>query len=112
MSKWAASVQRWQDLHPRGARLGPSGPTTGPHHSNYSLNLKATPSTHYKVPQPQKIGPIRLWIKRNPRTFVYVSVTTSLLIFFSRPLYDIFIREPKQGPRPAKRRMGMSLSEI
>lgn len=33
------------------------------------------------------------WIARNPRLFVISSVTASVLIFFSKPLYDVFYGE-------------------
>lgn len=35
----------------------------------------------------------RNWIHRNPYIFSTVFTTTCLLIFFSRPIYDIFIRD-------------------
>lgn len=34
----------------------------------------------------------RSWIQRNPRVFSAVTITTSLLILFSKPIYDAFIR--------------------
>ncbi|XP_013118164.1 uncharacterized protein LOC106095469 [Stomoxys calcitrans] len=34
--------------------------------------------------------PKRNWIQRNPRAFQLTFITTSLLVLFSRPLYDIF----------------------
>ncbi|XP_073844602.1 uncharacterized protein [Musca autumnalis] len=34
--------------------------------------------------------PKRNWIQRNPRAFQLTFITGSLLILFSRPLYDIF----------------------
>lgn len=34
----------------------------------------------------------RSWPQRNPRTFVIGSLTLSMLILFSRPIYDSFIR--------------------
>lgn len=43
----------------------------------------------------------RNWIQRNPRLFQSVAITTSLLILFSRPLYDAFIREDVQ-PAPQR----------
>nr|XP_032289193.1 uncharacterized protein LOC116649980 [Drosophila virilis] len=38
--------------------------------------------------------PKRSWIKRNPQLFQITFITTSLLIFFSKPLYDAFIADP------------------
>ncbi|XP_037813963.1 uncharacterized protein LOC119605092 [Lucilia sericata] len=37
--------------------------------------------------------PKRNWIQRNPRLFQITFITTSLLVLFSRPLYDAFIEE-------------------
>lgn len=51
--------------------------------------------------------PKRNWIQRNPRAFQLIFITTSLLTFFSKPLYDAFIADtvPADGPRvPAHRR--------
>ncbi|XP_055904229.1 uncharacterized protein LOC129940031 [Eupeodes corollae] len=50
--------------------------------------------------------PKRNWIQRNPRTFQIVFLTTSLLTFFSKPIYDAFFADPLPGgPRvPAHRR--------
>lgn len=36
--------------------------------------------------------PKRSWIQRNPRAFSIIFITTSMLVFFSRPIYDAFIR--------------------
>ena len=48
-------------------------------------------------PQPpfqrQKVLKDRSWIYRHPRVFIGVCTTSCLLILFSRPLYDAFIRE-------------------
>lgn len=38
--------------------------------------------------------PKRSWIQRNPRLFQITFITTSLLVFFSKPLYDAFIADP------------------
>ncbi|XP_037886697.1 uncharacterized protein LOC119635767 [Glossina fuscipes] len=43
--------------------------------------------------------PKRNWIQRNPRLFQIGFITTSMLILFSKPLYDIFIAEPIQEPK-------------
>lgn len=50
--------------------------------------------------------PKRNWIHRNPRAFQLIFITTSMLAFFSKPLYDAFIADPlPEGPRvPAHRR--------
>lgn len=37
--------------------------------------------------------PKRNWIQRNPRVFQVTFITTSLLVLFSRPLYDAFFEE-------------------
>ncbi|XP_065367441.1 uncharacterized protein LOC135960144 [Calliphora vicina] len=34
--------------------------------------------------------PKRNWVQRNPRIFQITFITTSLLVLFSRPLYDAF----------------------
>lgn len=35
----------------------------------------------------------RSWIQRNPRLFSSLTITTAMLILFSRPIYDAFIRD-------------------
>lgn len=50
--------------------------------------------------------PKRSWIQRNPRTFSITFITTSLLVFFSKPLYDAFIADqlpPPEGYSPRHR---------
>ncbi|TMW52241.1 hypothetical protein DOY81_002708 [Sarcophaga bullata] len=37
--------------------------------------------------------PKRNWIQKNPRLFQLTFITTSLLVLFSRPLYDAFFEE-------------------
>ncbi|KAH8401718.1 hypothetical protein KR009_007493 [Drosophila setifemur] len=37
--------------------------------------------------------PKRNWIQRNPRLFQISFLTGSLLVFFSKPLYDCFIAD-------------------
>lgn len=37
--------------------------------------------------------PKRSWVHRNPKLFQISFITASLLIFFSKPLYDAFIVE-------------------
>ncbi|XP_017960185.1 uncharacterized protein LOC108653842 [Drosophila navojoa] len=50
--------------------------------------------------------PKRSWIKRNPRLFQITFLTSSLIIFFSKPLYDAFIADPlpSKGIIPAHKR--------
>ncbi|XP_017465737.1 PREDICTED: uncharacterized protein LOC108358770 [Rhagoletis zephyria] len=43
--------------------------------------------------------PKRSWIQRNPRLFQITFITTSLLVLFSKPLYDAFIADPIPLPR-------------
>lgn len=43
--------------------------------------------------------PKRSWIQRNPKLFQVTFVTASLLVFFSKPLYDIFIAERLPHPK-------------
>lgn len=50
-------------------------------------------------------GVRRNWIGRNPRIFSTIFITTSLLMFFSRPIYDAFIRDdlvPSPDGRPKR----------
>lgn len=85
---------------PSSVQPGLTGPS-GPHQKTYSLNLKAgAPPSSYKVPKPKKIGPIQLWARRNPYKFHFLAVTLGVSILFSRPIYDIFIKGPIEGPRP------------
>lgn len=44
--------------------------------------------------------PKRSWIQRNPRVFQITFLTTSLLIFFSKPIYDAFIADPLPAISP------------
>lgn len=46
----------------------------------------------YRPPQSYKV-PKRTWLQRYPRLTVNILTGTCLLIFFSRPLYDCFIRD-------------------
>ncbi|XP_037916244.1 uncharacterized protein LOC119654774 [Hermetia illucens] len=46
--------------------------------------------------------PKRDWIHRNPRAFIITFTTVSLLVFFSKPIYDCFLADPlppSQKPR-------------
>lgn len=47
------------------------------------------------LPPPQRdFKPVkRNWMNRNPRLFASIFITTSMLILFSRPIYDAFIRD-------------------
>ncbi|KAK3877630.1 hypothetical protein Pcinc_017665 [Petrolisthes cinctipes] len=65
----------------------------------YANQSQPTPAS-YQVKKPQKIGRVKLWIRRNPNKFQALAITTGLGLFFSKPIYDIFIAEPKVGPRP------------
>ncbi|KRF97479.1 uncharacterized protein Dwil_GK27303 [Drosophila willistoni] len=49
--------------------------------------------------------PKRSWIQRNPRLFQITALTTSLLIFFSKPIYDIFIADPLPLPPAGETRV-------
>lgn len=51
------------------------------------------------------IIPKRNIMLRYPRTFIHTTTVVALLIFFSRPLYDIFFRTDfLPAPPPEKRR--------
>lgn len=59
--------------------------------------LEQQQQQHQQEPQARKrtaVLPKRNWIQRNPRLFQITFITTSLLIFFSKPLYDAFIADP------------------
>jgi hypothetical protein len=47
--------------------------------------------------------PRRTWLQRNPRLFVIVFTSTMLLSFFSKPIYDGFIRDDVVAPPPANK---------
>ncbi|XP_030373072.1 uncharacterized protein LOC115623032 [Scaptodrosophila lebanonensis] len=49
------------------------------------------------------ILPKRSWIQRNPRLFQIAILTTSMLIFFSKPLFDAFIADPLPLPPKGER---------
>lgn len=49
------------------------------------------------------IIPKRNFLQKYPKTVVYVGTITGLLIFFSRPLYDAFIRDDITPIEPSKR---------
>lgn len=60
------------------------------------------PSAHIaqQFPQPKNtqrrktaIIPKRSWVYRYPKTFQFTAITASLLVLFSKPLYDAFIAE-------------------
>ncbi|XP_055382253.1 uncharacterized protein LOC129612590 [Condylostylus longicornis] len=42
--------------------------------------------------------PKRSWVQRNPRLFSIIFITTSLLTFFSKPIYDSFIVQQLPPP--------------
>jgi len=42
--------------------------------------------------------PKRNWVQRNPRLFSITFITTSLLIFFSKPIYDCFFADDLPAP--------------
>lgn len=50
------------------------------------------------------IIPRRPFSQRYPLTTIWVSTVAGLLVFFSRPLYDAFIREPEIHDIPADKR--------
>lgn len=47
--------------------------------------------------------PRRGFIQRHPKLVIYSATTIGLLIFFSRPIYDIF-RKPVGPPLPPEKR--------
>ncbi|XP_069978194.1 cx9C motif-containing protein 4 isoform X1 [Penaeus vannamei] len=59
--------------------------------------------THVPSDKPE-VSRLRRWIYRNPRRFQIIGLSLGLTIFFSRPLYDIFLREHIEGPLPVKQK--------
>lgn len=53
----------------------------------------STTGFSYKYQKPSYQIPRKDWVHRNPRLFQIVAITTCLSIFFSRQIYDIFIRK-------------------
>lgn len=45
------------------------------------------------------VTPRRSWLQNNPRLFQISFITGCMLIFFSRPIYDAFIRDDLPPPR-------------
>lgn len=63
-----------------------------------NIEYKYTPPRRsYKIPK-------QSWVQRNPRLFAYLLGGTSLLIFFSRPLYDAFLRPESEFAQPDPKR--------
>lgn len=50
------------------------------------------------------LKPKRSLILRYPRAFQFIIITTGLLTFFSRPIYDAFIRTDLKPPPSGKPR--------
>lgn len=46
----------------------------------------------YKYQKPSYQLPKNTWINKNPRLFSILFITGSLSVFFSRQIYDIFLR--------------------
>ncbi|XP_063611830.1 uncharacterized protein LOC134785420 [Penaeus indicus] len=94
---------------PSSYRSGPTGSQrpgreTFPEGSNSrSRSLQQDPSQYHYNPESvrsnkPKVSRFRRWIYRNPRRFQFIGLGLGLTIFFSRPLYDIFLREHIEGP--------------
>lgn len=93
-----------EEFIPGTYRSGPTG-YVSQRVVEYKLNPRdrVTPSLSpgtYQIEKPKKIGRVRLWIFRNPLKFQFFVVGLGLSVFFSKPLYDIFIKGSKEGPRP------------
>ncbi|XP_069978195.1 uncharacterized protein [Penaeus vannamei] len=67
-------------------------------HSQFRYNPESVNSDKPEVSR------LRRWIYRNPRRFQIIGLSLGLTIFFSRPLYDIFLREHIEGPLPVKQK--------
>ncbi|KAF4528461.1 hypothetical protein B566_EDAN015863 [Ephemera danica] len=63
------------------------GNKTEEQHTNQANNSSKKP--HYLKDHMSK----KSWAHRNPRAYFVIFSTTCLLILYSRPLYDIFLRE-------------------
>jgi hypothetical protein len=63
---------------------------------NFVQSMQTGSKPHYL--KDQKIP----WAKRNPRLYIGLFSTSCLLILFSRPIYDIFIREYPEVPQAKK----------
>jgi hypothetical protein len=50
------------------------------------------PSNRRQFDQKRTVLPRRNWIQRNPRLFQGVFITSCILVLFSKPIYDAFIR--------------------
>lgn len=66
-------------------------------------NYKEKPEFSYKYQKPSYQLPKSNWINRNPRLFSILFITGSLSIFFSRQIYDIFIRKDEDFFQQASR---------
>lgn len=55
-------------------------------------------------PKRSYVVPKRSWVQKNPRLFQGIFITVSLIAFFSKPIYDGFIRDDlPQLPAPSRK---------
>ncbi|CAO1433114.1 unnamed protein product [Diamesa tonsa] len=55
-------------------------------------------------PKRSYVVPKRSWVQKNPRLFQGIFITVSLLAFFSKPIYDGFIKDDyPQLPAPSRK---------
>ncbi|KAK7080341.1 hypothetical protein SK128_025222 [Halocaridina rubra] len=89
----------------RAGPVSPSGLPQGPQgyrlHPEGSLPPWVKENPH-KALYPKKYRGLNGWIRRHPRKFHNIVIGLGLMIFFSRPLYDAFLRERIEGPLPTK----------
>lgn len=58
------------------------------------------PITNAKTRRQTYIIPKRSIVQRYPLTFIWTCTISGLLVFFSRPLYDAFLRTDNPEPPP------------
>lgn len=60
---------------------------------SYTVSQRRSLMKLFKITNISFQVPRRNWIRRNPRVFQITVITTFLLAFYSKPIYDIFIRD-------------------
>lgn len=54
---------------------------------------RATRAADFTQQRPSYQIPKRSWLRRNPRAFQVIFISTCMISFFSKPLYDLFFTE-------------------
>lgn len=85
---------------PEAFRQGPAPPSRvarGPlQYKAYPLDSKPWVEKVQPKGETKNIGRFSLWVRNNPRKAHHVILSLGLLVFFSRPLYDIFFRDTEK----------------